>query len=87
MGAFEIDAGRAEAAVLTAFFMARQAGRPTAECYKAGVDVCKCLHSEQTPEYAAKKAVGVMLRAIQDDLLCVEPPHRAPKPSRHLARQ
>jgi hypothetical protein len=87
MGAFEIDAGRAEAAVLTAFFMARRAGRPTAECYKAGVDVWRCLHPEQTAEYAAQKAVGVMLRAVQDDLLRVEPLHRATKPSRHLARQ
>jgi hypothetical protein len=87
MSVHEIDSGRAEAAVLTAFFMARQAGRPTAECYKAGVDVWKCLHPEQTPEYAARKAVAVMLRAIQDDLLDVEPPHRAPPPARHVARQ
>jgi hypothetical protein len=87
MSAFEVGPGRAEAAVLTAFFMAREAGRPSAECYRAGVDVWKCLHPDQTPEYAARKAVGIMLRAVQDDLLTVGLPPRPAKLARRFVRQ
>jgi hypothetical protein len=48
-------------AVLEAFEAARRAGRPSVECYRAGVAAWRRAHPDQSPEYAAKRAVGVIL--------------------------
>jgi hypothetical protein len=48
-------------AVLKAFESARLAGRPSVECYRAGVDAWRREHPDQSPEYAAKRAVAVIL--------------------------
>jgi hypothetical protein len=48
-------------AVLRAFEAARRAGRPSVECYRAGVDAWRRQHPDQSPEYAAKRAVAVIL--------------------------
>jgi hypothetical protein len=48
-------------AVLKAFEAARRAGRPSVECYRAGVDAWRRQHPDQSPEYAAKRAVAVIL--------------------------
>ena len=50
-------------AVLKAFAKAREAGRPAVECYRAGVEQWRRAHPEQSPEYAAKRAVAVILAA------------------------
>jgi hypothetical protein len=50
-------------AVLKAFESARSAGRSSVECYRAGVDVWRRQHPDQSPEYAAKRAVAVILEA------------------------
>ena len=50
-------------AVLKAFDEAREAGRPAVECYRAGVEEWRRVHPEQSPEYAAKRAVAVILAA------------------------
>jgi hypothetical protein len=67
----QIRPAASEAAVLTAFFTARNAGRPSIDCYKAGVDVWKCLHPDHAPAYAARCAVGVILNEIQDRMMDV----------------
>lgn len=59
MNAQETDEAAAE--VLTAFKTARDAGRPPVECYRAGVDAWRRYHPDQAPEYAAKRAVAVIL--------------------------
>ena len=51
----------AAAEVLAAFKAAREAGRPPVECYRAGVDAWRRLLPDQAPEYAAKRAVAVIL--------------------------
>jgi hypothetical protein len=51
------------AAVLKAFEAARRAGHPSVECYRAGVEVWRREHPDQAPEYAAKRAVAVILTA------------------------
>jgi pilus assembly protein TadC len=56
-------AGAVEAAVLAAFRTARSAGRPSVECYRAGVEAWRRAFPEQTREYAAKRAVAVILAA------------------------
>jgi hypothetical protein len=48
-------------AVLKAFESARRAGRPSVECYRAGVAAWRNAHPDQSPEYAAKRAVAVIL--------------------------
>jgi hypothetical protein len=48
-------------AVLRAFETARNQGRPSVECYRAGVAAWRRAHPEQAPEYAAKQAVAVIL--------------------------
>jgi hypothetical protein len=48
-------------AVLKAFDAARRAGRPSVECYRAGVAAWRRAHPEQAAEYAAKQAVAVIL--------------------------
>ena len=53
------DATSAE--VLAAFERARTAGQPAVDCYRAGVEVWRNRHPEQAPEYAAKRAVALIL--------------------------
>lgn len=48
-------------AVLRAFEAARTQGRSSVECYRAGVAAWRSAHPEQAPEYAAKRAVEVIL--------------------------
>jgi hypothetical protein len=60
------------AAVLAAFEDARRAGRPPAECYRAGVLAWRRRHPDQAPEYAAKEAVAVILAKEKDNMLRVE---------------
>jgi hypothetical protein len=48
-------------AVLRAFESARRSGRPSVECYKAGVEAWRRQHPDQTAEYTAKQAVAVIL--------------------------
>jgi hypothetical protein len=48
-------------AVLKAFESARRAGRPSVECYRAGVEAWRREHPDQSPEYSAKRAVAVIL--------------------------
>ncbi len=55
------DTDEAAADVLAAFKAAREAGRPSVECYRAGVEVWRRYHPDQAPEYAAKRAVAVIL--------------------------
>jgi hypothetical protein len=50
-------------AVLGAFEEARVAGRPSVDCYRAGVEAWRRLHPDQSAEYAAKQAVAVILTA------------------------
>jgi len=50
-------------AVLSAFNAARQAGKPPVECYRAGVQAWRDHYPDQAPEYAAKQAVALILRA------------------------
>ncbi len=56
-------AATVEAAVLAAFRAARAAGRSSVECYRAGVEAWRRAFPEQTGEYAAKRAVAVILAA------------------------
>ena len=53
----------AAGAVLAAFEAARDAGLPSVECYRAGVEAWRHTHPDQSPEYAAKQAVAVILAA------------------------
>lgn len=48
-------------AALKAFAMARAQGRSSVECYRAGVAAWRAIHPEQSAEYAAKRAVAVIL--------------------------
>ena len=54
---------QAAAAVLAAFHAAREAGKPSVDCYRAGVQAWKELYPDQAPEYAAKQAVAIILAA------------------------
>jgi len=47
--------------VLSAFEAARRSGRPSVECYRAGVEAWRGEHPDQSAEYAAKQAVAVIL--------------------------
>ena len=51
----------AASAVLQAFEEAREAGLPSVDCYRAGVDAWRRAHPDQSAEYAAKQAVAVIL--------------------------
>lgn len=51
----------AATAVLEAFRSARDIGRPSVECYRAGVEAWRRAHPDQSPEYAARQAVAVIL--------------------------
>ena len=53
----------AAGAVLNAFESARRSGRPSVECYRAGVEAWRHQHPDQSAEYAAKQAVAVILAA------------------------
>ncbi len=55
------DDDEASTEVLAAFKAAREAGRPSVECYRAGVEAWRRFHPDQAPEYAAKRAVAVIL--------------------------
>ena len=50
-------------AVLTAFNEARDAGKAPVDCYRAGVQAWRDRYPDQAPEYAAKQAVALILRA------------------------
>jgi hypothetical protein len=50
-------------AVLEAFEEARAAGQQSVDCYRAGVEAWRRMHSDQSAEYAAKQAVAVILAA------------------------
>ena len=50
-------------AVLGAFNMARDSGKPPVECYRAGVQAWRTRFPDQAPEYAAKQAVALILKA------------------------
>jgi hypothetical protein len=60
-----LDAASREAgdAALKAFATARAQGRSSVECYRAGVAAWRRVHPEQSAEYAAKRAVAVILSA------------------------
>ena len=53
----------AASSVLEAFEDARNAGLPSVDCYRAGVDAWRRTHPDQSAEYAAKQAVAVILAA------------------------
>lgn len=53
----------AAGAVLAAFEEARGTGLPSVDCYRAGVEAWRRTHPDQSPEYAAKQAVAVILAA------------------------
>ncbi len=55
------DPDEAAAEVLAAFQAARESGRPPVECYRAGVEAWRRHHPDQAPDYAAKRAVAVIL--------------------------
>jgi hypothetical protein len=50
-------------AALKAFAAARAQGRPSVECYRAGVAAWRRVHPEHAVDYAAKRAVSVILSA------------------------
>ena len=60
-----VDAGASEAgeAALKAYEAARRAGGSPVECYRAAVEAWRRVHPDQAPEYAAKRAVSVVLAA------------------------
>jgi hypothetical protein len=58
LGAAKTPAG---GATLKAFATARAQGRSSVECYRAGVAAWRHIHPEQPAEYAAKRAVAVIL--------------------------
>ena len=53
----------AATAVLEAFDGARRDGLASVDCYRAGVEAWRRMHSDQSAEYAAKQAVAVILAA------------------------
>jgi hypothetical protein len=61
----------AAAVVLAAFKTAQNAGKPTAECYRAAVEAWSRVHPEQRRAYAALKAVEVIER--KTDRLMLRP--------------
>lgn len=61
--ALDPTADYAAEAVLEAFEEAREAGLPSVDCYRAGVEAWRRAHPDQSAEYAAKQAVAVILSA------------------------
>jgi hypothetical protein len=55
------DSDEVTRAVLAAFQAARSAGQSSVDCYRAGVEAWRRHHPDQAPEYAAKRAVAVIL--------------------------
>lgn len=55
------DLDIAAADVLAAFRTAREIGQPAVDCYRAGVTAWRRHHPDQAPEYAAKRAVALIL--------------------------
>jgi hypothetical protein len=53
----------AAAAVLAAFEAAQDAGLPSVDCYRAGVEAWRHAYPNQTAAYAGKTAVAVILAA------------------------
>ena len=51
----------AAAEVLAAYEIAREARKSSVECYRAGVEAWRRAHPEQTPVYAAQRAVSLIL--------------------------
>jgi hypothetical protein len=51
------------AAVLAAFEAAQDAGLPSVDCYRAGVEAWHRAHPNQTAAYAGKQGVAVILAA------------------------
>jgi hypothetical protein len=51
----------AAADVLAAYEAAQEVRKSTAECYSAGVEAWRRVHPDQTLEYAARRAVEVIL--------------------------
>ena len=51
----------AAADVLAAYEAAQKARKSTVECYSAGVEAWRRVHPDQTLEYAARRAVEVIL--------------------------
>jgi hypothetical protein len=49
--------------VIAAFEEAQEAGLSGKDCYKAGVEAWRRAHPDQAPEYTARQAVEVILRA------------------------
>ena len=49
--------------VLAAYDTAWKARKSTADCYHAGVGAWRRFHPDQTPVYAAQRAVSVILAA------------------------
>jgi hypothetical protein len=47
--------------VLAAFRTARGGGKSPVDCYRAGVAAWRRHHPDQAPEYAAKRAVALIL--------------------------
>jgi hypothetical protein len=60
---WETDSTKDPAAteVLAAYEIAREAQRSTVDCYRAGVEAWRRVHPEQTPVYAAQRAVSLIL--------------------------
>ena len=56
-----LDADEAAPDVLAAFQAAKAGGLSPVECYRAGVAAWRRHHPDQAPEYAAKRAVAVIL--------------------------
>jgi hypothetical protein len=54
---------KAAPAVLAAYRAAVASGRPTPECYRAGVEVWQRYHPDHTRAYAAAQAVEAIQRA------------------------
>jgi hypothetical protein len=55
------DSDEVTRAVLAAFQAARADGQSSVDCYRAGVEAWRRYHPDQAPEYAAKRAVAVIL--------------------------
>lgn len=57
----EIDGELDRNAVRAAFIAARTAGRSSAQCYRAGVELWQRMHPDSALQYAALEAVGIIL--------------------------
>lgn len=62
----------AASAVLDAYEAAGDGRMATADCYRAGVEAWRRVHPEQSPAYASKQAVAIILAAKGSSLLRVQ---------------